>query len=519
MDINKNSTPDVFILVENFDAINVWAEQIESALGSLVPKVTTAREDVKHLYLKDQYTTCKKLLLILDTKSDIYRSHIVDTWLKHFSSLKPKDIICVLVDSGTTNLSATELGKGRLNVVKTDDIAHFYNWWPTLVEFLFLKTKAAPKVLNYTLEIVHTHEDDQLPRRLTQCLDAFVDPDKTRANKRCQTVKVVGGAGEENPQKRENMHIVLASIRVNRGVYDHCNSVHTRDEVLKCILYILIDSGIVPLSRLSRMEHVTKIRNTCPRMFLLSSLVFVMNLLAALLVSCYACVPLFGTLVTLHLSETPAKLPLWYMVYTNVFFQAPFNIIGSLALTDIIDVNLSTTLIIICFFILPLAYFVGWVTFVHYSVNKRVDCEYGIWSLPSHLWSTDYTLPDCCWWLYLPVFATHLLLFRVIVMVLPASLGILCFPRHRFQMYFSIHILGSEPIIITLVFFGLGFSPYFIVPAGIVGCIYFVSVTRLKKWQEMVDSIIDDLTKDTSKFYIKRTPLRSIRVNHLKKCS
>jgi len=315
MDKTRTNTPDVFILVDDFDAIKVWAEQIECALGSLVPKVTTARKGARHLYLKDHFTICKKLLLMLDTKSDIYRSDIVDTWLKHFSSLKPKDILCVLVDTGTTDLSDTELGKGRLIVVKTEDIAHFYTWWPIMVEFLFLKAKVAPKVLNYSLEAVHTHEDDQLPRRLTQCLDAFVDPDKTKAGSTCQTVKVIGGAGDENPLTRENMHVVIASLGVDQSVYDHCNSVHTRADVLRCVLFILIDSEIVPCRRLSRKElvrqkckslhncsaHVVnKVRDIDPMMFLLSSLVFVMNLPAALLISCYAFFPIFGLMV-LHI--------------------------------------------------------------------------------------------------------------------------------------------------------------------------------------------------------------------------
>jgi len=95
--MNKPRKPDLFILVDDLDAIKVWAEQIECALSSLVPEVTTARKGARHLYLTKQYPTCKKLLFMLDTKSDIYRSDIVDTWLKHFSSLKPKDIICVLV--------------------------------------------------------------------------------------------------------------------------------------------------------------------------------------------------------------------------------------------------------------------------------------------------------------------------------------------------------------------------------------------------------------------------------------
>jgi len=500
MDKTRTSTPDVFILVDDYDAIKVWAEQIECALDSLVPKVTTARKGARHLYLKDQYTTCKKLLLMLDTKSDIYRSHIVDTWLKHFSSLKPKDILCVLVDSGTADLSDTELGKGRLNVVKTEDISHFNTWWPVMVEFLFLKTKVAPKVLNYSLETVHTHEDDQLPRRLTQCLDAFVDPDQTNASSTCQTVKVVGGAGDENPQERENMHVVIASLGVDRSIYDQCNSVHTRADVLRCVLFILVDSGIVPFRRFSRKEllrqtckslhacasHVvTKIRNTGPVMFLLSFLVFVMNLPGTLLVFCYAISPIGSVFAVSYLVITNnTRIDVCFVIFADVFFLVPFVIVGSLAFADIIHIDLSTTLIIICFFVLPVAYILGWFTIVSYLVKKRLDCEYGIWSLPSHLWSTDYKLPDCCWWLYIPVFVTQLLLSLVSVLT---SFGTVCLLFKYRQFIFDKHMLTTGPIITTFVFLNLGFSPYFIVPAGIVGCVYFVSVTRLEKRSKWTD--------------------------------
>ena len=510
--MNKPRKPDLFILVEDLDAIKVWAEQIECALSSLVPEVTTARKGARHLYLTKQYPTCKKLLFMLDTKSDIYRSNIVDTWLKHFSSLKPKDIICVLVDSGATDLTDTELGKRKLNVVKTDNMAHFYNWWPTMVEFLFLKTEAAPHSLNYSLETVHTHEDDQLPRRLTQCLDTFVDHDKAKACSKCQTVKVVGGAGEENPQKRENMHVVITSLGVDQSVYDHCNSVHTRADVLRCVLFILIDSGIVPLRRFSGKElvrqkckalhqyasHVeTKIRDTDPLMFLLSLLVFVMNLPAALLVLCYAFVPLFGFIGSLHLCIKPNNI--YFMIAADVFFLPPFVIIGSLALTDLINIHLSTTSIIICFFLLPLAYFVGWVTIVHYVVNKKLDCEYGIWSLPGYLWSTDYKLPECCLWFYLPVFASKLLflvLFGAIMFITVTFVVLVAFLAITeimygystkdliIQTFFNKHILASEPIIIAIILLCLGYPPYIIVPAGVVGCLFFVSVTLLNEWWE-----------------------------------
>jgi len=283
---------------------------------------------------------------------------------------------------------------------------HTRNTWNILI---FLHTKAAQKFLNYSLETVHTHEDDLLSGRLTQCIDACVDPDNTRVSAKCQKDKVVSGAGEEIPQDRENMHVVLASLGVDQSVHDHCNIVHTRTDDLTCILFILIDSSIVLLRRLSRTDlvrqnrkslhdcasHVgTKIRDTDPLMFALSALVFVMNLPAALLLSCYAFVPFFGFITSSHLGLKPKNI--YFMIAADVFFLAPFVIIGSLALTDIINIHLSTTSIIVCYFILPLAYFVGWVTIVHYVVNKKIDCEYGIWSLPWYLWNTDYKLPVCC---------------------------------------------------------------------------------------------------------------------------
>jgi len=172
------------------------------------------------------------------------------------------------------------------------------------------------------------------------------------------------------------------------------------------------------------------------------------------------------------------------MIGVDVLFLAPFFIVGSLALADIIYIDLSTTLIIICFFVLPIAYFVGWVTIVHYLVNRRLDCENGIWSLPGHLWNTDYKLPDCCWWLCLPVFVTHMLLFWVKVIT---SFNAIIFSENKiFEICFNKYMLASESIILTLVFLGLGYSPYIIVPAGLIKCIYFVSVTGLDKWYEMV---------------------------------
>jgi len=510
---NRN-TFDLVIVVDDIDAIKVWSEQIECALAGLKPKYNVARAGISHLDRnRIRLKATKKLLFLLDTKHRTFDTQMMNQWTQHFRRRGPKDVMCVLVYSssnGSDSCSSDKVKNG-MSVMKTDDIANFHNWWPTMVEFLFLKTKAAPKVLNYSLETVHTHDDDPLRRRLTQCLDAFVYPEKTRESTKCQTVKVVGGAGEENPQERENMHVVLASLGVDRGVYDHCNSVHTRADVLRCVLFILVDSGIVPFRRLSRTDlvrqkckylhdcasHVgTKIRDTDPLMFLLSSLVFLMNLPAALLVLCYAFVPFFGFIISSHLGIKPKNI--YFMIVADVFFLLPFVISGSLALTDFINIHLSTTSIIVCFFILPLVYFVGWVTIVHYFVYNKIDCKYGIWSLPGYLWSTDYKLPVCWLWLYLPVFVFHVILFFVFMVTFPCLFYVIdafTFTLYEYadndiviKTFFNRHVLASEPIIIAIVLLSLGYSPGYILPAGFVGIAYFVSGTQYKIWQEELNN-------------------------------
>ena len=512
---NRN-TFDLFIVVDESDAIKVWSEQIECALAGLKPQYHVARSGISHFDRNiNRFKATKKLLFLLNTKHRTFDTQMMNQWTEHFRRRRPKDVMCVLVDSSSNGYDSyfSDMVRNRMSVVKTEDIANFHNWWPTVVEFLFLQTKAAPNVLNYSLETVHTHEDDPLPRRLTQCLDAFVDHEKTRVSSKCQTVKVVGGAGEENPQTRENMHVVIASLGVDQSVYDQCNSVHTRADVLRCVLFLLIDSGIVSLRRFSGKElvsqefkslhdctfHVvTKIRDTDSLMFVLSLLVFVMNLPAVLLVFCYSCVPVVGFIPSSHLGIKAENI--CFMIFADIFFLVPFVIIGSLALTDIINIHFSTTLIIVCFFILPLAYIVGWVTIVHHVVNNKIDCEYGIWSLPGHLWSTDYKMPDCCWWLYIPVFVTHFLALVVFsvcgTIPLTVTLNHIVYRYSKYdfllQTWYNKHILASEPIIIVIILLCLGYSPYIIVPAGVVGCLYFVSITLLNEWAEHLVLICND---------------------------
>jgi len=466
--------PDMFILVDDFDAIKVWAEQIECALGSLVPKVTTARKGARHLYLTKHYTTCKKLLFLLDTKSNIYRSHIVDTWLKHFSGLKPKDILCVLVDSGKTDLTDTVLGKERFNVVKTNDIAHFYNWWPTMVEFLFLQTKAAPKVLNYSLETLRTHEDDQLPRRLTQCFDAFIDPDRTRANAKCQTVKVFGGAGEESPQEQENMHIVLASFGVDMAVYDNCNSVHSRAEVLRCVLFVLIDAGVVKIKRFTRTETARQfLRNkrlavghlketltpTKLIRFFLAVLYFIINLPAAVMLFCVSFIPVFGViLVRAYVYD--AKKNFHKTLGLNLGLLCAFHMTAFvIILVYFVTIPNVPVLEICLYYAITTIYVIGWMICINYYCFGFYNCKYGIWSLPSKQWSTTVRLPKLLKMFYLPIIITHFILLLLVAFPFGViALITECYEnrtkalisRTKYGSFFSIYVLGSEATLVIV---------------------------------------------------------------------
>ena len=186
---NRN-TLDLVIVVDDIDAIKVWSEQIECALAGLKPKYHVAQSGISHLDRNTiRFKATKKLLFLLDTKHRTFGSRMMSQWIEHFRRRRPKDVMCVLVDSVFKfDSCSSDMVTNEMSVVKTDDIANFNNWWPKMVEFLFLQTKAAPNVLHFSLETVHTHEDDSLPRRLTQCLDTFVNPDKTKASSTCQTV-------------------------------------------------------------------------------------------------------------------------------------------------------------------------------------------------------------------------------------------------------------------------------------------------------------------------------------------
>jgi len=71
----------------------------------------------------------------------------MNQWTEHFRLWRPNDVMCVLVNSFSNGFDSysSVMVKNRMSVVNTDDIANFHIWWPTMVEFLFLK-KAAPNV-------------------------------------------------------------------------------------------------------------------------------------------------------------------------------------------------------------------------------------------------------------------------------------------------------------------------------------------------------------------------------------
>ena len=55
------------------------------------------------------------------------------------------------------------------------------------------------------------HEDDTLPQKLTQCLEAFVGYQESSSNTKAQTVKLMG-CNDSGPRKEKDaLHIILAS--------------------------------------------------------------------------------------------------------------------------------------------------------------------------------------------------------------------------------------------------------------------------------------------------------------------
>jgi len=377
---NRN-TFDLVIVVDDIDAIKVWSEQIECALGGLKPQYHVALSGISHLDRnRKRFTSTKKLMFLLDTKHQTFDSLIMKQWIEHFRRRRPKEVMCVLVDSkndGTVSYIPNVI-RGNCYVVKTDNIGNFQNWWPRMIRFLFLSVNCSSKALTYTLESENMHKEDTLEIKLVQCLNSFVRPQDTRTRIHCQTVKLIGGNGDRQRQEEEALHVVLATYRLQRGEFASCDSVHTRAEVLRCVLFILIDAAIVPVRRSTKTEP--------PRllMCLLSICVFILNLPTALLVYSYLFSPLLGFIPTMYFVMD--KIDLRFILAFDVCALLPFVIVGSLSLTEHIVLSLTKAWITVLFFLLPFIYIIGWATIGHIYCYKKLNCQTGIWSLPGNLW-------------------------------------------------------------------------------------------------------------------------------------
>jgi len=99
------------------------------------------------------------------------------------------------------------------------------------------------------------HEDDTLPRKLTQCLEAFVGFQESSRSTKAQTVKLMSCNDSEPRKEKDALHIILASAIHNQSDLPLCNSVHTRAEVL---WLHKIEAGIVPLRRFTRQEVMSQ---------------------------------------------------------------------------------------------------------------------------------------------------------------------------------------------------------------------------------------------------------------------
>jgi len=191
-----------------------------------------------------------------------------------------------------------------------------------------LSTIGDPHAYKYSLETVPTHNEAQLPRRIALCL---TDSNETRAKStQCQPEQVIvrDSAAGETLQERENTRVSVSSLSVYRSVYNDCKRLHSMAELLRYIVFILIPAGIVQVRRCTQKEIVRPTLTLVK--FLLSVLVFTINLPAAVVIFCYVHVPLFGAFLYLHFIIVANNV--WKMIVFDVMFLATFFTIGSLAL-------------------------------------------------------------------------------------------------------------------------------------------------------------------------------------------
>jgi len=400
-------------------------------------------------------------------------------WIEHFRRRKPKDVMRVLVDpnSDVTLSRNPDVTNENCYVVKTDNIANFQYWWPRMIRFLFLSVKSSANPLTYTLKSVNMHEEDNLQKRLVQSLNSFVRAERTHSSKQVQTVKLIGGNGDCKRNREVALHIVLATCDIDRSEFTSRDSVHTRAEVLRCVLFILIDAGIVPVRRTTIRLTTLKL----PRVFmcLLSILVFILNLPAAMFVLSYIFTPLLGCIAFLYFTND--KMDLRVIVAFDVMALAPFIIVGSLSLTEHIILPLSNIWTIVLFFLLPLIYIVGWMTIFHIYCYKKLNCKYGIRSLSGSLWSFE---PHIAFDVIIFVFGVPVMIVQAAFMTAFAisnSIPLIVFfeeatLKTKIDLIFDTHILAVEPIPFALMML-LAYPWYYAVPVCFALSCVFITLS------------------------------------------
>ena len=484
---------DLIIVVDDVDAIKVWAEQIESALAGVQPAHYVARSGIIHLdRYKSRLQRCKKLLFMLDINKRTFQTSLMEDWIRHFDNLNPKDIMCVLVNDDQNNVQDhANLEKGHFQLIVTDGIGQFQNWWPSLIAFLFLNMKEPQRSLVCDMENINTHPDEMLTHKLKQCLDKFIRTRNEGVNAKSHTVKVIGQPEGSTIYGQEHLHIVIVSQFIQRSEFEPCTSVHYRSEVLRCVLFVLIDAGIIPVRRFTRVEQA---RHTTSRCFgvlktmklphiSLAVLVFLMNIPAAVMSLAIQFIPMFGFMFILsHGKEHEIS------TCKSICFLIIFYLIGSLTAAGIIP-NVSLHVTMTCLFMMPTMYIIGWMIVANYVCTSKYSCEYGIWSLPSRFWCTSLRLPRKFKIAYIPIFVLHFLFFSflsfpfgvyfIIYYITRANRRVTLTKLSGSGIFFNVHVLGSEAvlIIIGLTFFNIPILYFMIICIAIF--LYFLSFSLL----------------------------------------
>jgi len=371
------------------------------------------------------------------------------------------------------------------------------------------------------MQNVNIHPCDKLPQNIKQCLDVFVWNTSTDSNAKCHTVRVIGRLENPISNDNHNVHIVVASQNVQRSLLQPCSSVHDRTEVLRCVVFVLIDAGILSVKRFTRAEQARQalqarrdvafrclgaasrltdtIKTATLTHFCLAMLVFLLNLPGAFLTLCLQLVPCVACFSVLCIGRGFEE-----EVVKAIILIVLFYVIGSLAVVSIVP-NVELQITITCLFILPTLYILGWMIIANKLLTTKYNCKYGIWSLPRKLWSTEFRIPNCFKIAYIPIIIFNYLLLSLFV----CPMGLFFIVAHittkkdRYRLttllqsglFFNIHVLGSEALLVIVGLIFLNLSTLSFVGISIAILIYFVSFSLLDS------NSIDDICAQYEEFF------------------